>query len=114
LYCVDGDASGACSNNSKDMIVQAFGFTSASTTLDVSRGYQLGVRVYRADGFSRTLVPGGGSKTLAVTTGTGLTSNVAPLVEMTTEIATASTTFDDLCERLKNSGNADSNSACID
>ena len=50
VFCVDGDGDNQCDKeNPQDLIVQAFGLNSSST--DASRGYKLGIRVYRADAF---------------------------------------------------------------
>ena len=109
LYCVDIDQDGGCSpKSSKDLIVQAFrSATPPVLTDDGSKGYLLGVRVYRADAFdgSGTLTTTqlrGGKK--VGTAGTGLGVNgaerYAPLVEMTTEVRGSSTTFQGLCDRL--------------
>ncbi|HEY9632576.1 MAG TPA: prepilin-type N-terminal cleavage/methylation domain-containing protein [Coleofasciculaceae cyanobacterium] len=109
LYCVDLDQDGGCRpNSSKDLIVQAFrSATLPVLTDDGSKGYLLGVRVYRADAFD-----GGGTLTTTQlrggkkvgTAGTGLGVNgaerYAPLVEMTTEVRGSSTTFQGLCDRL--------------
>ncbi|MEO0842878.1 MAG: hormogonium polysaccharide secretion pseudopilin HpsB, partial [Cyanobacteria bacterium J06643_5] len=52
LFCVDGDGDGSCSiASSKDMIVQAFRFSSSS--IEAEDGYSLGTRVYRADAFDK-------------------------------------------------------------
>ncbi|MEQ9238785.1 hormogonium polysaccharide secretion pseudopilin HpsB [Coleofasciculus sp. E2-BRE-01] len=102
LYCVDNDG-GGCSNDSlKDMVVQAFGVnteTSGDNEEKAEKGYKLGIRVYRADAFTsgRKLVGSTGERELAVTGGTGLKPSQAPLLEMTTEIVTEQTNYDDFC-----------------
>lgn len=110
LYCVDGDADGSCTiNNSKDMIVQSFRYSSSST--EAEDGYSLGVRVYRADAFDRKKVKQlkalkdkdknkNVEKQLTFTGGTGLRSVQTPLMEVTTEISNG-TQFSDFCQRLK-------------
>ena len=106
LYCVDGTADGSCNNdNFKDMIVQVFGYQPADPlggSTNADNGYELGVRVYRADAFDgRTLKTAQqGTKVASANTGgTGLTAtNVAPLVEMTTEVVGEDTNLSDLCE----------------
>ncbi|BAY12815.1 hormogonium polysaccharide secretion pseudopilin HpsB [Calothrix sp. NIES-2098] len=110
LYCIDGDNDSICSlNSNKDLLVQAFRYNTASTS--ASAGYQLGVRVYRADGFdSNGNLKKAPSKQATFTGGIG--DRKAPLVEMTTAIAPQSTSFNDLCNRLKDTGNTSSNTSC--
>ncbi|MBD2167452.1 type II secretion system protein [Calothrix membranacea FACHB-236] len=110
LYCMDGNGDGICSlNNSKDLLIQAFRYNTASS--DATTGYQLGIRVYRSDGFKSD-----GSLTKApnkqASFSGGLGNRKAPLVEMTTVIAPQSTSFNDWCNRLKNTGNTTSNTSC--
>lgn len=114
VYCVDGTADGECTKEeSKDFIVQAFGYNEFSTT--ASSGYKLSVRVYRADAFdtskdSSPLEKSDEKKkaTQSAFTG-GLGKRKAPLVEITTEItATGETTFKSYCSRLNNSSNTNS------
>jgi prepilin-type N-terminal cleavage/methylation domain-containing protein len=120
LYCIDGDGDGSCGiTNSKDMIVQAFRYSSSSIAAE--DGYSLGVRVYRADAFDRTKVRElkalkdkdrsnkNYEKESTFTGGTGLRSVQTPLMEVTTEISNG-TTFSDFCERLENTSNT--NSSC--
>jgi len=96
LYCVDFDRTGCSSSSLNDMVVQVFRLNSASTAAD--EGYSLGLRVYRADAFKE---PGTlKSKPVQPTFTGGLGDIKAPLVEMTTEIATDNTSFRDLCDRL--------------
>lgn len=112
LYCVDLDETAGCSPNSpNDFVVQ--GFRTATTSANAKDGYRLGVRVYRADAFNDTGALKKNTQTQKVTQATytgGLGDRKAPLVEMTTEIATKDTTFGDLCKRLRNSSNT--NSGC--
>lgn len=108
LYCVDGTADGSCTNdNFKDMIVQVFGYQPADPlggSTNADNGYELGVRVYRADAFvaGKTLRKSQdgdiGKVASANTGGTGLKDDVAPLVEMTTEVVGEDTNLSDLCE----------------
>jgi prepilin-type N-terminal cleavage/methylation domain-containing protein len=110
LYCIDGNNDGVCTlNNSKDLLIQAFRYNTASTS--ATTGYQLGVRVYRADGFSSDGSLTKAPRKQATFTG-GLGDRKAPIVEMTTAIAPQSTSFNDLCNRLKDTGNTTSNTAC--
>ena len=117
VYCVDGSGDGKCTENeSKDMIVQAFGFNPQST--DAAEGYKLGVRVYRADAFSDNEAleknAGEGKATQSTFTG-GLGKRKAPLVQITTDVVVpGQTTFKNWCTRLKDSNNTNSNDDCID
>ncbi|WP_460203125.1 hormogonium polysaccharide secretion pseudopilin HpsB [Scytonema sp. NUACC21] len=116
LFCVDGDTGGC--TNSRDMVIQAFGYNSSST--DFQKGYKLGLRVYRADAFKSgiTLKASKDSNVKlqqTFTGGTGLRSLQAPLVEITTEISHGTTTFSDFCDRLKlpaNGSNINAQSQC--
>lgn len=107
VFCVDGDADNECSkDNPKDMIVQASGFNSNSD--EAARGYKMSIRVYRADAFkdSKPLETNeneakkGGKATQSSFNG-GLGKSKAPLVEMTTEIVSSRTSFEDYCSRLE-------------
>ncbi|MBE9037707.1 hormogonium polysaccharide secretion pseudopilin HpsB [aff. Roholtiella sp. LEGE 12411] len=63
-------------------------------------GYRLGIRVYRADAdFPLTASTADTKNTQTPFTG-GLGSRKAPLVEMTTDIASTNTSFQALCQRL--------------
>jgi type II secretory pathway pseudopilin PulG len=99
LFCVDGDGDGECKKDSlKDMIVQGVSRnTTWGSTPDYTRGYQLGVRVYRADAFS-------GTELKKVTTSTGVNTMGGdrryPLVMLTTEIAPTENSFDNTNKRL--------------
>jgi prepilin-type N-terminal cleavage/methylation domain-containing protein len=110
LYCIDGNNDGVCSlNNSKDLLIQAFRYNTAST--DATTGYQLGVRIYRADGFNSDGSLRKAPSKQATFTG-GLGDRKAPLVEMTTAIAPQSTSFNQWCNRLKVTGSTTSNTTC--
>jgi prepilin-type N-terminal cleavage/methylation domain-containing protein len=109
LYCVDADTGGCTNNNSKDMIIQAFGYNANST--NASNGYRLGLRVYRADAFQSgiTLKASPNIKQQkSFTGGSGLSPIQAPLLETSTEISNNSTTFSNFCDRLKNEDNSQS------
>jgi hypothetical protein len=117
LYCVDLDGDGGCtSGNPRDMIVQAFRSRTTPTPAgdNGSKGYLLGVRVYRADAFDggsalqKTAKENGEVGKAAATYAGGLGNQKLPLVEMTTEITPRGTEFSDLCKRL--STDPDSNS----
>ncbi|BAZ36996.1 hypothetical protein NIES4101_29170 [Calothrix sp. NIES-4101] len=118
VYCVNGDTQEGCQNNSlRDMIVQAFGYNSASSNAE--NGYKLGVRVYRADAFKTGITlkalkdkDSQGKdikKQSAFTGGTGLFKEQPPLVEFTTEIISKGTSFSDLCGRLEQKDSLGSN-----
>ncbi len=112
LYCINLDGKG-CSSNTRtnNMVVQAFrGVTPNPTNpaltpldLDGSKGYLLGVRVYRVDAFDgngalkTTLTTG--KKRVATFTG-GVGDRKAPLVEMTTDIRGAKTSYESFRDRL--------------
>lgn len=109
LYCVDADTGGCTQDNSKDMIIQAFGYNANSTNAD--HGYRLGLRVYRADAFQSgvTLKASPDIKQQrSFTSGSGLSPIQAPLLETSTEISNKSTTFSNFCDRLKNEDNSQS------
>ena len=121
LYCIDEDGRGCENTSNKDFVIQAFRYNQGTITnssgvstniVDPTKGYQLGVRVYRADAFKSGItlkaskdVDPQTEKNYRVektfTGGTGLKPIQTPLVEMTTEISNTSTTFDDFCNRLK-------------
>lgn len=137
LYCINFEADsnssdparkGCTNKSSRAMIVQAVAYIPrpAGTVPDPTKGYQLRLRVYRADAFTpgRTLLPGNVNNQPKVaasfTGGTGLGKNQLPLVQMSTEIVTQGpegTNYLDLCKRLylqKNPGrsDADASTAC--
>ncbi|UKO97150.1 hormogonium polysaccharide secretion pseudopilin HpsB [Nostoc sp. UHCC 0870] len=104
LYCVDVDGGGCTNSSSVDFVIQAFRYNKVSSST-ADNGYQLGLRVYRADGFASD---GGNLKTApnkqATFTG-GVGDRKTPLVEMTTEISNENTKFSDFCDRLEDTGN---------
>jgi type II secretory pathway pseudopilin PulG len=104
LFCVDGDDDGVCTaDNAKDLIVQGFGYVPNDRGTVNPQGYysyKLGVRVYRADGFSaggnftRTNYKDnvkGQQKTF------GAMARNAPLFEQAAEIAVEDGEFSNLC-----------------
>lgn len=106
-YCVDLDG-GGCDLNSgtKDFFVQgAWGNKDPSISVSdpTSKGYQLLVRVYRADSFDGIVLlkaPKDAKKQSVV--GSGLGDRTMPVVEISTEIpATGSPSFKSLSDRLK-------------
>ncbi|PPS44736.1 hormogonium polysaccharide secretion pseudopilin HpsB [Chroococcidiopsis sp. TS-821] len=103
LYCIDFDAEAGCSSNSvRDLVVQAFRSVTPTST-DATKGYLLGVRVYRADAFSDSLPlvkSDADTRRTQATFTSGLGDRKAPLLEITTEISTTETRLQDLCDRL--------------
>lgn len=102
LYCVDGDADGSgCTMSSiRDLIIQALRRKISSTA--PQDDYQLGIRIYRADGFANdgeNLLEKAPNKRLIFTGRVG--DRKAPLLETTTEFSSKVTTFSDFCTRLK-------------
>ncbi|MDZ7960045.1 MAG: hormogonium polysaccharide secretion pseudopilin HpsB [Aulosira sp. DedQUE10] len=108
LYCVSVDGNDCTITNANNFVIQAIRYNQATVTTggtttnitDPAKGYQLGIRVYRASGFSSD---GGNLKKApskqATFTG-GLGDRKSPLIEMTTEI-TKGVTFSDFCTRLR-------------
>ena len=105
IFCVDGDGNGFCTKDSlKDMIVQGVSWngswpnSSTIPTSEYSKGYRLGIRVYRADAFNGT------EALKKVTTSTGVNTMGGdrryPLVMLTTEIAPTENSFDNTNKRL--------------
>lgn len=112
LYCmnVDGNGCSNSTNGNKNFIIQASGYNPVSTA--TAEGYILGVRVYRVDGFTSD---GGDLKKAPSKQNTfaaGVGDRKSPLIEMTTEITNTSTTFENICNRLKDAGNSNSNQLC--
>ncbi|NHC34242.1 hormogonium polysaccharide secretion pseudopilin HpsB [Scytonema millei] len=106
LYCIDLDVGSngyTCTSNSvNDFIVQAFRTSN-------NQNYLLGLRVYRADGFSDSNAfqkSDGTSKKTASTYTSGLGNRKAPLVEMITEISPDRPKYTDFCNRLDSSSTA--------
>lgn len=112
LFCVDGEGDGVCkSNSAKDMIVQVSAYqkdpTNTNTNTNPNRGFQLGIRVYRADAFQdnaplkRSVSNARNNIRAQATTFTGgLGDRKAPQIEMQTEIVTDSTKYTDYCGRI--------------
>jgi prepilin-type N-terminal cleavage/methylation domain-containing protein len=97
VYCVDFDGSSCSSDSMQDMVVQAF----RDGNSDPTKGYQLMVRVYRANSFKSevgTLLTTDSSSTIT----TGLGNRKAPLVIMSTEISpqNAQQSYQNYCDRL--------------
>jgi prepilin-type N-terminal cleavage/methylation domain-containing protein len=117
LYCMDLDnlptnAPKCETSSSKDMVLQVFRYNANnSNSNSATAGYQLGVRVYRADGFSSDGSLTKAPRKQATFTG-GLGDRKVPLIEMTTAIAPQSTSFNEWCNRLKVTGSTTSNTSC--
>jgi len=135
LYCVTKDANNNLAITNPDCTTPQTGVTNlfyiqavkivatGSTPIDTTTGlpidgYILGIRVYRSDiDFTQTVYASdaniaGQSKTTESTfTGT-LGHRQSPLVEMTTTIASKSTTFNALCQRLAVTGSTTTNTTC--
>jgi len=113
LYCVDLDGGGCTTTSNKDFYVQgAWLNKDTSITKDdpTSKGYQLLVRVYRADSFAGgvTLKAPNDPKVIKQSiVGSGLGDKTMPVVEMGAEIPATGATPDklepykSLCNRLK-------------
>jgi len=104
LYCVDMDGGGCATNSTKDFYVQGAwlntdpSITNGDPTL---KGYQLLVRVYRADSFAAgvPLNPTPQAKKQSVV---GLGDRTMPVVEMSTEIpASGNPSYKSILDRLK-------------
>jgi prepilin-type N-terminal cleavage/methylation domain-containing protein len=108
LYCVDMDGTRDCETSStKDFYVQGAWLNpdpSITNNDPTSKGYQLLVRVYRADSFAP------GAPPLSTTpqakkqsvVGSGLGDRTIPVVEMSTEIpASGNPSYKSILERLK-------------
>ncbi|BBD58224.1 hypothetical protein NIES2109_09960 [Nostoc sp. HK-01] len=106
LYCIDRDGGGCTSTSTRDFVIQAFRSTTATTLSaandDATKGYLLGVRVYRSDAFTGTgtlkTMKANNSKARTFTGGLG--DRQTPLMEIVTEVASQQTKFDDYCSRF--------------
>jgi prepilin-type N-terminal cleavage/methylation domain-containing protein len=106
-YCVDMDGTGVCEETStKDFRVQGAWLnpdTSITGGDPTSKGYQLLVRVYRADSFAPGVPPlkDPRYKKQSVV-GSGLGDRTVPVVEMSTEIpASGNPSYRSIYDRLK-------------
>jgi len=106
LYCVDLDATQGCDPSSnKDFYVQGAWQNPSNPSDPTKTGYQLLVRVYRADSFATGVIlkapnaPGAIKQSIV---GSGLGDKTMPVVEMGAEIpATGDTAYQSLCNRLQ-------------
>lgn len=111
IFCinVDNDDQGCTTDSSSDLLIQAFGYhrnapEDPSSLKDREKetwaeaGYQLGLRIYRANAFAEagTLQIGTQSSTFAQS----VANKTAPLLEMTTEVISDNTSYRDLCDRV--------------
>ena len=107
LYCIDMDGDQKClSSSNKDFVVQGAWRNPANSTTDpTTTGYELMVRVYRADSFAGvTLKTNPSTERKQSIVGSGLGDRTMPVVEMTTQIprTTGETSaYESLCARLK-------------
>ncbi len=105
LYCVNLDESAGC-EGSKEFLVQGVRPPNAGTSIPTDTGYDLTVRVYRADAFSS---PGTMKTEQQSVANSGLGDPKAPLVVMKTEIPPTtqggSSPYRSLCDRLRKPGN---------
>ncbi|WP_445173645.1 prepilin-type N-terminal cleavage/methylation domain-containing protein [Microcoleus sp.] len=99
LYCVNFDETLGCSG-SKEFLVQGVRPQNAGSTIPTDTGYDLTVRVYRADAFSS---PGNMKTEQQSVANSGLGDPKAPLVVMQTEIPPTtqggSSPYRSLCDR---------------
>jgi prepilin-type N-terminal cleavage/methylation domain-containing protein len=112
LYCVSLDGNNCTTTSTNNFVIQAIRYNKATVTsggsttniVDSTKGYQLGIRVYRADGFAdstplkKAKATPPNPKQATFTGGGG--DRKTPLVEITTEI-TKGVTFSDFCDRLR-------------
>ncbi|MEG4492508.1 prepilin-type N-terminal cleavage/methylation domain-containing protein [Microcoleus sp. D3_18_C4] len=99
LYCVDTDGGGCAS--SKDFYIQGVRPPNTGTTIPTDTGYNLIVRVYRADAFSSS---GTLTTTQQSVANSGLGNPKAPLVVMQSEIPPTTgeaSSYGSLCTRLQ-------------
>lgn len=99
LYCYNQNGTITVPNCTSDLFyIQARRIIQSTTTTD---GYRLGIRIYRSDAkFGSLTASNGTTKATQNPYTAGLGSRQAPLIEMTTDIANSTTTFDALCQRL--------------
>ncbi|WP_293366571.1 prepilin-type N-terminal cleavage/methylation domain-containing protein [Microcoleus sp. CAWBG50] len=104
-YCVDMGGSCDSSNKdfNKDFYVQGAWLNQNATGTDpTSKGYQLLVRVYRADSFAQGVTLRAPKDAKQSVVGSGLGDKTIPVVEMSTEIPAAGTpSYSSISDRLK-------------
>ena len=112
IVCVDGNGDDVCSTEQPgDMILQVAGSHRNASNNPTDReqedlteaGYELGLRVYRAEAFGEAgnLEIG----TQAYTSAQGVAQPRFPLWEMTTEMVSSDTNYNDLCNRIVDKDN---------
>jgi prepilin-type N-terminal cleavage/methylation domain-containing protein len=105
LYCVDMDGGGCATNSTKDFYVQGAWLntdTSITNGDPTLKGYQLLVRVYRADSFAPGVPPLNQTPQAKKQSVVGLGDRTMPVVEMSTEIpASGNPSYKSILERLK-------------
>ncbi len=110
LYCIDMDGDQKClPSSNKDFVVQGAWRNpdpAITTTTDIStKGYELMVRVYRADSFAAdapTLKGPDPNRARQSVAGAGLGDRSVPVVEMTTEIpASGDPSYKSIFDRLQ-------------
>jgi prepilin-type N-terminal cleavage/methylation domain-containing protein len=107
LYCVDMDGTGKCDvDSTKDFYVQGAWRNPSNPPDPTKTGYELMVRVYRADSFASgvTLKPNPKTATKQSVVGSGLGDRTMPVVEMSTQIPPTTgeaSPYESLCARLK-------------
>ncbi|MEG5001084.1 hormogonium polysaccharide secretion pseudopilin HpsB [Microcoleus sp. B4-D4] len=105
LYCIDKDSDQKCTADSnQDLVVQGYYYNSSATD-PIKTGYNLIVRVYRANSFASGVGTLTTQKKLQAQQGTttaGLGNLRAPLVEMRTEIGASDRqgAYNNFCDRL--------------
>ncbi|MEG4069397.1 hormogonium polysaccharide secretion pseudopilin HpsB [Microcoleus sp. Pol11C2] len=104
LYPLDMDGGGFSDTSSTDFYVQGAWRNPSDPPDPTKTGYELIVRVYRADSFANgvTLRPPKDAKQSVV--GSGLGDKTIPVVEMTTQIPRTTgeaSAYESLCARLK-------------
>ncbi len=110
LYCIDMDGDQKClSSSNKDFVVQGAWRnpdpTITAAIAPITKGYELMVRVYRADSFAAdapTLKGFTPNRARQSVVGAGLGDRSVPVVEMTTEIAASGNpSYKSISDRLK-------------
>ena len=117
LFCIDGDETKGCQvESTTDMIIQTGRYHPTADNPDL--GYQLLVRVYRADSFQETsLCPGGANcpkeeeKSSQSTVTSAIGNRKLPVLQFITDIAPKELngSFKNICDRLAKGNSATCN-----
>ncbi|PSM46246.1 prepilin-type cleavage/methylation domain-containing protein [Chroococcidiopsis sp. CCALA 051] len=102
LYCFDLDGGGCSSDSGQDLVIQAFR-SASSEARSMDKAYILGIRVYRAAGFSDLsplVASDANTQRTQLTFSGGLGNFKTPLVETATEVANDESSINDFCDRL--------------